>query len=681
VKEFFMKEYDCWLQSGLKATLKAELVSNIHAETSSQEDGGTQILKQAATELQEGLLKRFGISAGTTAPKTGGIYLGTAARLSEKYGELVPKAGPEGYHIAVSDSRVVIAGADAAGTLYGVFRFLSLLALGALKPGDTVTEAPVCSMRALNHWDNIEGTIERGYAGRSLFFSDGAVQYDAERLRDYARLLASMDINVISLSNVNVRTATKFITEAYLPQIAEIAALFRPYGIRLLISVNFSSPEIIGNTDTSDPLDPKVIAWWEEQTALVYRYIPDLRGFLIKADSEGEGGPFQYGRTPAEGANMLARALKPLGGECIWRCFVYNCTQDWRDRTFDRARAAYDNFKPLDGLFAENVILQIKHGPYDFQVREPVSPLFGALTKTRYTMELQITQEYTGQQIDLCYMPWMWQDLMAYHTGYGEGSKVAELLGIREKGQPHPGSMEGLAAVANTGLDMNWTGHTLAQANLYGYGRLAWNPTLSAEEIAREWSALTFGKGNTVDTVSEILLASYPAYQKYNAPFGVCFMVQPHHHYGPSIEGYEFDRWGTYHRADREAIGIDRTRNGTGYIGQYPAEAAAIYEDPARCPEALILFFHRLRYDFRMRNHKTLLQNVYDQHFEGYEEAAAMLAKWQTLENALPPEVYRSVHTRLERQLANAREWRDQVNTYFYRHTLIPDEKGRKIYE
>jgi alpha-glucuronidase len=204
---------------------------------------------------------------------------------------------------------------------------------------------------------------------------------------------------------------------------------------------------------------------------------------------------------------------------------------------------------------------------------------------------------------------------------------------------------------------------------------------LSAEEIAREWCALTFGKGNTADTISEILLASYPAYQKYNAPFGVCFMVQPHHHYGPSIEGYEFDRWGTYHRADREAIGIDRTRNGTGYIAQYPAEVAAIYEDLARCPEALILFFHRLGYDFRMRNGKTLLQNIYDQHFEGYEEAATMLAKWQTLENALPPEVYRSVHIRLERQLANAREWRDQVNTYFYRHTLIPDEKGRKIYE
>jgi alpha-glucuronidase len=570
---------------------------------------------------------------------------------------------------------VIIAGTDAAGTLYGVFRFLSLLALGEIKAGDSITETPAASMRALNHWDNIEGTVERGYAGGSLFFKDGEVRYDVERLTCYARLLASVGINVISLNNVNVRTSSKLITEKFLPKVAAIAAIFRSYGVRLLLSVNFSSPEVLGGLDTSDPLDERVAAWWRERTALIYRHIPDLRGFLVKADSEGEGGPFQYGRTHADGANMLAAALKPFGGDCVWRCFVYDCTQDWRNTESDRARAAYDHFKPLDGRFAANVILQIKHGPYDFQVREPVSPLFGALTKTRHTMEFQITQEYTGQQIDLCFLPWMWRDVMAYDTGYG--AKIGELFGPGG----HPASMEGMAAVANTGLDDNWTGHTLAQANLYGYGRLCWNPSLGAEEIAREWCGLTFGPGKTARAVSEILLASYPAYQKYNAPFGVCFMVNPHHHYGPSIEGYEYSRWGTYHRADREAVGIDRTKNGSGYTAQYPAAIAAILDDPRRCPEDLLLFFHRLRYDFRMRNGKTLLQNIYDTHFEGYDEAAALLEQWRVLEPALPPAVYRSVGERMERQLINAREWRDQINTYFFRHSLTPDERGRKISE
>ncbi|MDR0638555.1 MAG: alpha-glucuronidase [Spirochaetaceae bacterium] len=674
-----MKEYDCWLQGGFKAALKAELLANIHAEDGTD----AAILKQAAAELREGLVRRFGIrSEGGNG--VGGVFLGTAGWLTRIYGLSFPPLKPEGFHIGVSEDRVVIAGADAAGTLYGVFRFLSLLALGEIKAGDAVADAPVAAIRALNHWDNIEGTIERGYAGGSLFFKDGEVRYDAERLRDYARLLASVGINVVSLNNVNVRTSSKLITEPFLPRIAAIAGIFRPYGVRLLLSVTFSSPEVLGGLGTSDPLDARAAAWWRERAALVYHHIPDLRGFLVKADSEGEGGPFQYGRTHADGANMLAAAVKPFGGECVWRCFVYDCTQDWRNTAFDRARAAYDHFKPLDGQFAENVILQIKHGPYDFQVREPVSPLFGAMAKTRHTMEFQITQEYTGQQIDLCFLPWMWQDVMAYDTGYGatvSGLLGAQPVSARQDAARHPAAIEGLAAVANTGLDGNWTGHTLAQANLYGYGRLCWNPALGAEEIAREWCVLTFGPGQTARTVADILMKSYPAYQKNNAPFGVCFMVEPRHHYGPSIEGYEYSRWGTYHRAGREAVGLDRTGNGTGYSAQYPAAIAAVFDDPRLCPEDLLLFFHRLRYDFRMRNGKTLLQNIYDTHFEGYDEAEALLAKWQTLEPALPPAVYCSVRERLERQLLNAREWRDQVNTYFYRHTLIPDERGRKIYE
>jgi alpha-glucuronidase len=367
---------------------------------------------------------------------------------------------------------------------------------------------------------------------------------------------------------------------------------------------------------------------------------------------------------------MLGAALKSHKGLVIWRCFVYNSAQDWRDHSVDRARAAYDNFMPLDGKFNDNVILQIKFGPYDFQVREPITPLFGALTKTRHIMELQITQEYTGHQIDLCYLPWLWEDIMNFDTAHGNNSRIRDLMGS---------SIEGLAAVGSVGLDRNWTGHTLAQANLYGYGRISWDPGLSAKAIAAEWSALTFYDGVTAGTVQDLLLKSYPTYEKYNAPFGVCFMVNPGFHYGPSPEGYEFSKWGTYHRADTQAVGIDRTPAGTGYTAQYAEKNAAVYADPGQCPEHLILFFHRLRYDYKMKNGETLVQNIYNTHFEGYDEVAAMLETWKSLKDRLSEDVYASVLSRFEGHLASAREWRDVINTYFWRKSGIPDAKGRLI--
>jgi alpha-glucuronidase len=328
---------------------------------------------------------------------------------------------------------------------------------------------------------------------------------------------------------------------------------------------------------------------------------------------------------------------------------------------------------PLDGAFADNVILQIKFGPYDFQVREPVTPLFGALKKTRHVMELQITQEYTGHQIDLCFLPSVWEDILNFDTAFEErGGRVKEMIGR---------SIGGFAAVVNVGLDNNWTGHALAQANLFGYGRLAWNPGLTAKEIASEWSVLSFGKTNEAEKIARLLLRSYNAYEKYASPFGVCFMVTPGLHYGPSAEGYEFSRWGTYHRADANAVGIDRSPSGTGYADQYSPKNAAMFSNPASCPENLLLFFHRVRYDFIMKNGQSLLQNIYDNHFEGYDEVQAMIEEWKSLENALEKEVYNSVLSRFERQLADAREWRDQINTYFWRKTLIPDKKGRKIYD
>ena len=663
--------------------------AEVALDTVFAEQGG-EVAVQAAEEFRRGIKRLMGFSPAVynvSRAEAGsrGVFLGMICRMEKKFqlsGEGL-RAG--GFIIKATDRQVVIAGLDEPGLLYGVFRFLSLLAMGNIVNGFELSDSPVSPLRIINHWDNLDGTIERGYAGPSLFYRNGTFDYNPQRIEDYARLLASAGINRISINNVNVRAEAKLlITEEYLGNAAALAAIFRRFGIRLFLSINFGAPWSLGRLPCADPLDTEVAAWWKERAALVYRYIPDLAGFLVKADSEGEPGPFQYGRTHADGANMLARAVKPYGGEIIWRCFVYNCRQDWRDRSFDRARAAYDHFKPLDGAFDENVILQIKFGPYDFQVREPVSPLFGALRKTRHIMELQITQEYTGHQIDLCYLPWLWEDIMKFDTGpltdgeHEPGKRIRDLIGIFKVGSAN---IEGFAAVANVGLDRNWTGHTLAQANLYGYGRIAWNPSLSAAEIAREWSILSFGSGGTAETVAGLLLRSYPAFEKYNAPFGVCFMVTPGHHYGPNIEGYEFSRWGTYHRADARAIGIDRTPAGTGYTDQYAGPNARRFADPAACPENLLLFFHRLRYDYRMKNGETLLQNIYDTRFEGYDEVSAMLELWKGLKDSLEPDVYLSVLSRFERQLDNAREWRDQANTYFFRKTGIADNKGRLIYE
>ncbi|MDR2193826.1 MAG: alpha-glucuronidase [Treponema sp.] len=667
-------EYDCWFQKYGSAEDTKDIAAFL--EHVICEEKGI-IIENAAKELRFTLSFCFGIVQKSRNAGEKQILLGTIGYLNASYGFSLPKPKKEGFVIRSTDSKIIIGGADEPGVLYGVYTFVRLLALKRFVFGADVADAPVSQVRMINHWDNLDGSVERGYAGRSLFFNDNRIEFDSNRIRDYARLLSSVGINRISINNVNVRgMAKELITEKFLPKIAELADIFRPFGIRLMLSVNFGAPQ--PEIGTADPLDERVLAWWKDRADSIYRYIPDLAGFLVKADSEYETGPFRYGRNHAEGAHILAKALAPHNGEVIWRCFVYNCVQDWRDTTIDRARAAFDNFKPLDGQFDDNVILQIKHGPYDFQVREPVSPLFGALEKTRYVMELQITQEYTGQQIDLCFLPWMWGDVMRFDTGYGTNADNGAIRSLLACGR-----IEGLAAVGNTGLAANWTGHTLAQANLFGYGRLAWNPALSPGEIADEWSRLTFpdnGGQSIAGNITKILLNSYPTYQKYNAPFGVCFMVECGHHYGPNVEGYEFSKWGTYHRADNKAIGIDRTPAGTGYTEQYAPKNAAIFANPETCPEELLLFFHRTPYDYVMKNGKTLLQNIYDTHFEGYDEVRIMLDTWRGLQELLDGAVFESVKERMERQLENARQWRDVINTYFLRRTGIGDEKGRKIY-
>ncbi|MFQ3547677.1 MAG: alpha-glucuronidase family glycosyl hydrolase [Termitinemataceae bacterium] len=594
--------------------------------------------------------------------------------------DALKKCGPQSFMVYYQQElqSIVVVGNSELGLLYGVFRLIGILQREEDYTQLSLLEEPKNPLRLLNHWDNMDGSIERGYAGNSIFFKDNQLSFNRQRIHDYARLLASIGINGIVINNVNVKDSAPFlISDRYRSDLVSLAAILRPYGVRVYLSVNFMSPVLVGNLDTADPLDPQVISWWQERVADIYAAIPDFGGFLVKADSEYNPGPHTYGRTQAEGANMLARALRPFGGTLIWRAFVYKL-QDWRDTSIDRARAAFDIFFPLDGSFEDNVILQIKNGPLDFQVREPVSPLFGTMKRTNQILELQITQEYTGHQIDLCYLAPQWSEILHFDPHIpGVYATVASIVSGSVWNRP----AGGMAGVANIGNDPNWTGHWLAQANWYAFGRLAWDPGLQSGELAREWVVRSLSNNETaIHTIVSLLERSWTVYEQYTTPFGLGWMVTPGTHYGPSPEGYEYSIWGTYHRSDTKAIGVDRTSKGTGYSTQYEAYWKEIYDDPAQCPESLIMFFHRLPYTFVMKNGKTLIQNYYDLHFSGYEAMLHLRNAWRALEPYLDYTVFSEVLQRFDKQEENARQWRDVINSFFYRKTGIPDEKNRPIY-
>ena len=584
----------------------------------------------------------------------------------------------ESYQLSEKDGKLTIAAGDEKGLLYGVFHALRVVSMEKSLAGINVTCKPDNPLRMYNHWDNMDGSIERGYSGRSFFFVNNDIVID-ERTKDYARLVASVGINGVVINNVNVKqAATWLITDRFFEKVAQLSNIFADYGIKFYLSLNYAATIELGGIDSADPLDERVIAWWKAKMKECFEKIPNLGGFLVKADSEGRPGPFTYGRTQADGANMLAEAVKPYGGIIIWRCFVYNCRQDWRDYKTDRARAGYDNFIQMDGDYAENVILQIKNGPMDFQIREPISPLLGGLKKTNQMLEVQVAQEYTGHQIDVCYLMPMFKEVLDFHTYCKRGADtVADVISGRTLGNKNTG----IAAVINTGNDANWTGNYLAAANLYGFGRLAFQTSLSSEEILDEWIPMTLSAdAEVIKVVKNILLNSRATYEKYTSPLGIGWMVTPHDHYGCSVDGYEHDRWGTYHRADHLGIGVDRTDKGTGYAQQYYEPNASMYNSLENCPEELLLFFHHVPYTHVLKTGKTLIQHIYDSHFEGYDEAEGFAKAWDGLEGKVDGEIFANVKERFGRQLNNARDWRDQVNTYFYRKSGIPDEKGRTIY-
>lgn len=629
---------------------------------------GDAVLDSGIRELQLAAQGMFGVKLLRTETSEGaGIWL-----------QVSPELKAEAYRIYPGETAYIIEGGSSAGVLYGIFQLLRRLQTGVPVQDIRESQSPDNPLRMLNHWDNMDGSIERGYSGNSFFFQNDEILVN-ERTRDYARLAASVGINGVVINNVNVKhAATSLITGRYFDKLRSLQQIFSEYGIRLFLSLNFAAPLELGSLDTSDPLDVGVVSWWQEKLQEVYEALPGLGGFLIKADSEGRPGPFTYGRTHADGANMLADIIKPWGGLVIWRCFVYNCKQDWRNRITDRARAGYDHFQPLDGTFHDNVILQIKNGPMDFQVREPVSPLFGGLQATNQMLEVQIAQEYTGQQRHVCYLIPMFREVLAFKT-YCAPEK--DTVGEIASGKTHGRINCGMAAVANTGNDSNWTGHDLAAANWYGFGRLSFDLSLTSEEIAREWATLTFGNDPQVLAVVEnILMGSWKTYEKYTSPLGIGWMVNPNHHYGPNVDGYEYDRWGTYHRADHKGMGVDRSTAGTGYTAQYNEPNASMYNAVETCPEELLLFFHYIPYTYRLSDGTTLIQHIYNTHFEGVEEADAMARMWLELVGKVPEEIHRSAASRLEEQRLHAREWRDMINTYFYRKSGIPDELNRVIY-
>lgn len=571
-------------------------------------------------------------------------------------------SAPDAYWLKTEKSGIVVTGDSDRGVLYGAFALLRKISLGQSITSLDEHDAPRAPIRWINQWDRLDGTIERGYGGRSIFWDAGHVRADLSRVREYGRLLASLGINGCAINNVNADK--RILSPEFLPQIASIAAALRPWGVQAVISVDFGSPKTIGGLDSFDPLDPRVAAWWKTKIDELYDAVPDLGGVVMKADSEDQVGPSAYKRTHADAANVVARALKPHGGLIFYRGFVYDHHMDWNNPKNDRARAAYDNFVDLDGKFDDNVVIQIKNGPIDFQVREPASPLFGALEKTRQAIELQITQEYMGQARHTVFLVPQWKETLDFNLGKA----------------PLKALVHGFIGVANVGLDDSWFGNQLSQANLYGYGRLAWNPDLSSRQIVEEWTRQTFGNdGRTVDTIAQMQLTSWRTYENYTGPLGLQTLTDiVGNHFGVAVEASERNGWGQWHRADEKGVGMDRTvATGTGYIGQYRPATARIFESVETCPDDLLLFLHHVPYSYKLHSGKTVIQSIYDSHYEGAEAVEAYVRDWKSLQPHIDEQRFGEVRHQLEYQAGQAEVWRDAVTMWFLRASGIPDEKGR----
>jgi alpha-glucuronidase len=631
--------------------------------------GDSEVLRSARQELIRGVQGMLGRTLREEPkPSRDGVVIGTADQLPKEWQmtSLLPDAFWLKTVRAGGARYTVVAASNDRGALYGTFALLRKLALK--EPIDNLDEkqSPATAVRWVNHWDNLDGTIERGYGGRSLFWDNQHARADLSRVADYGRMLASLGINACSINNVNRNL--RILAPESLPDIVRIATALRPWGVRAAISVDFSSPKELGGLNTFDPLDPRVAQWWNAKIDEIYRAVPDLAGVIIKADSEGRVGPSAYKRTHADAANVVARALKPHGGMIFYRGFVYDNHMDWNNPKNDRARAADDNFRSLDGQFDSNVMIQVKNGPIDFQVREPVSPLFGTLEKTNMALEVQITQEYFGQARHTVFLGPMWKEVLDFDLHAGRA------------GTPVKSRVKAMVGVSNEGLDETWLGNHLSQANLYAFGRLAWNPEVTSRQVSEEWTKLTFGSDpKLLATINNIQLSSWRTYENYTGVLGLQGLTDiVGNHYGVAVEASENNGWGQWHRADAKGVGMDRTvATGTGYIGQYRPEIARMYESLEACPDDLLLFFHHVPYTHKLHSGKTVIQYIYDSHYEGAAAVEDYVKQWKTLKGLVDERRYNEILSQLQYQAGQAEEWRDAVVAWFSKTSGIADAKGR----
>ncbi len=637
--------------------------------------GSSATSKIAREELIRGLEGLLGRKTIPVTTITNNCILAGTPATSPAIKSLFPRddvdrLGQEGFMISTKNAHgkniIAIAANTDIGLLYGVFHFLRLVQTQRPISDLTIISSPKLKIRILNHWDNLNRTVERGYAGFSIWNWHTLPGYIDQRYIDYARANASIGINATVLTNVNANAT--ILTQSWLEKVKALADLFRPYGIKVYLTARFSAPIEIGKLKTADPLDDSVRWWWKEKAKEIYSIIPDFGGFLVKANSEGQPGPQDYKRNHAEGANMLADAVAPFKGIVMWRAFVYNPESN------DRFKQAYVEFQPLDGKFRENVMVQVKNGPIDFQPREPFSPLFGAMPKTPLMMEFQLTQEYLGQGTHLVFEVPMFKEVLQADTyATGKGATIEKV----SDGSLENHDLNGAAGVSNIGNDINWCGHPFAQANWYALGRLSWDYDLTSEQIADEWIKQTFTNNkNAVASIKNIMLHSHEVLVNYMTPIGLTHIMYNGHHHGPMPWGNTLNRpdWNPvyYHRADTIGIGFDRTEKGTNALAQYKPEVRTQFDDINKCPDEYLLWFHHASWDHTMKSGRTVWNELCYKYYTGVDSVRSFQNQWGRLEKYIDKERFSQVKQLLNIQVNDAIWWRNACLLYFQTFSKKP---------
>lgn len=667
------KDYKLWLQYDKiqNAVMASEYKNNLQGIVSL---GSSQTAKISLAELETGILNMLGNKPeiGSVIKGENNLIVGSQTALNLDLQKVLESdfqnINNEGFIIKSislkNKKQIVITGKNDVGVLYGVYSFLRLMQTHTSIKNLNIVDSPKINLRVLNHWDNLDRTVERGYAGFSLWNWQKLSDFIDQRYIDYARANASIGINGTVLTNVNANAL--ILTPQYLEKVEALANVFRPYGIKVYLTARFSAPIEIGGLKTADPKDAAVANWWKDKAKEIYKRIPDFGGFLVKANSEGQPGPQNYGRDHVDGANMMADAVAPFGGVIMWRAFVYS-----EYDANDRAKQAYAEFQPYDGKFKNNVIVQVKNGAIDFQPREPFHPLFGAMPKTPLMMEFQITQEYLGFSTHLVYLPKLFQEVLASDTYQkGKGATVAKVI----DGSLSPQKLTGIAGVSNIGNDLNWTGHPFAQANWYGFGRLAWNPYLDSETIADEWLRCTFSNNeNFIKPIKEMMITSREAVVNYMTPLGLHHIMDTGHHYGPGpwVSNLSRPEWNPtyYHKADKNGIGFDRSKTGTNATAQYAPEQEKIFDNLQTCPEIDLLWFHHVSWDYKLKNGQTLWNGLALKYQEGVNQVQEMQNIWNKSEIYVDSERFKEVQMLLEIQYKEAKWWRDACLLYFQQYS------------